>query len=171
MIDRRGFLGAILAAAAAPAFVKAGTLMPLWVPKAPGPLLLYPQLGDMTAVVQAALDRAYEIGAKVMFMPGAYYVGQSVRLPSGAWVSGVGGPTIVNTNTKMEPTFVMDGNRPGRTTRIEGFVFTAPRWPTQKWIAPPHVKPLRSGFEAFIPSDAEIRHTTHGTYWSAPCGS
>lgn len=33
-ISRRGFLGAMLAAAAAPAFVKADSLMPIFVPKA-----------------------------------------------------------------------------------------------------------------------------------------
>lgn len=32
-MNRRGLLGAVLAASAAPAFVKAGILMPLWVPK------------------------------------------------------------------------------------------------------------------------------------------
>lgn len=31
-MNRRGFLGAMLAAAVAPAFVKAESLMPLWVP-------------------------------------------------------------------------------------------------------------------------------------------
>lgn len=33
MIGRRGFLARILAAAAAPAFVKSTSLMPLWVPR------------------------------------------------------------------------------------------------------------------------------------------
>lgn len=32
-MNRRGFLGAIIAGAVAPAFVKAGNIMPLWVPK------------------------------------------------------------------------------------------------------------------------------------------
>lgn len=32
-MNRRGFLGAMLAAAAAPAIVKAESLMPIWVPK------------------------------------------------------------------------------------------------------------------------------------------
>lgn len=32
-MNRRGLLGAVLAASVAPAFVKAGVLMPLWVPQ------------------------------------------------------------------------------------------------------------------------------------------
>jgi hypothetical protein len=40
MTTRRGFLGAMLAAAAAPAIVRAASLMPIWVPPAPKILTL-----------------------------------------------------------------------------------------------------------------------------------
>ncbi len=42
-MNRRGFLGAILAAAAAPAIVKAESLMKIWVP--PEPKILLPDFG------------------------------------------------------------------------------------------------------------------------------
>ncbi len=55
-MNRRGFLGAMLAAGAAPAIVKASSLMPIWTPKLWTPT----EFGPMTATeVLATHQRMY----------------------------------------------------------------------------------------------------------------
>lgn len=55
-MNRRGFLGALLAAAAAPAIVRAGSLMPVYVPRPSGLLTLWGDgVHDDTAALQAML--------------------------------------------------------------------------------------------------------------------
>ena len=62
MTDRRGFLGAMLAAAAAPAFVKAGVLMPVRDTR----LILWGDgIHDDTQALQAALD-GFSVRVKVL---------------------------------------------------------------------------------------------------------
>lgn len=66
MTTRRGFLGAMLAAATAPAFVKAGALMPIYVPQAPKVLTLWGDgIHDDTAALQAAI-----MGGSVVYADG-----------------------------------------------------------------------------------------------------
>lgn len=93
MTTRRGFLGALLAAAAAPALVRASSLMPIYVPPAPkiltpadfgavgDPLLTLWADGvhDDTAALQALIG-----GAAVLFNGKRYGGGMGgVLLPSG----------------------------------------------------------------------------------------
>jgi hypothetical protein len=73
-MNRRGLLGAILAAAAAPAFVKAGTLMPIYVPKLWTP-------ADYTDLLQGMLDRGEPI------VGGAYRISRTLVLRDGANLS------------------------------------------------------------------------------------
>jgi hypothetical protein len=55
-LSRRGFLGAMLAAAAAPAFVKASSLMPIYVPKQEVLTLWGDGVHDDSAALQALID-------------------------------------------------------------------------------------------------------------------
>ena len=72
---RRGFLGAMLAAAAAPAIVKATSLMTIWVPK-PSILTLWGDgVHDDTKALQSLID-----GKDVIRMDGATFM----RRPDGA---------------------------------------------------------------------------------------
>jgi hypothetical protein len=73
-MNRRGLLGAILAAAAAPAFVKAGTLMPIYVPKLWTP-------ADDTELLQGMIDRGERI------VGGAYRISRTLILRDGADIS------------------------------------------------------------------------------------
>jgi hypothetical protein len=70
MTTRRGFLGAMLAAAAAPAFVKVGVLMPVRQITVP-PLVLWGDgIHDDTAALQAAMN-----GKRVLMANGTPYTG------------------------------------------------------------------------------------------------
>lgn len=51
-MQRRGFLGAMLAGAVAPAFVKPASLMPLWVPKHALEPEVIATIPNVTAVVR-----------------------------------------------------------------------------------------------------------------------
>jgi hypothetical protein len=62
MTTRRGFLGAMLAAAAAPAIIRPASLMPIYIPK-PRILTLWGDgIHDDTAALQALIDGERVIG-------------------------------------------------------------------------------------------------------------
>ena len=81
-MQRRGFMAAILAAGAAPAFVKAGTLMPLWVPNREIQALTYAEFERMLLrSVAESLGLSYEaIAAQSLYVP-ATYKHQPMRNP------------------------------------------------------------------------------------------
>jgi hypothetical protein len=90
-LNRRGFLGALLAASAAPAFVKAESLMKLYVP----PLVLWGDgIHDDTKALQAFFDgRAVKVmdtgqaltldGRSFEMRDGRYLLSETIILPSG----------------------------------------------------------------------------------------
>jgi hypothetical protein len=70
MTTRRGFLGAMLAAAVAPAIVRAGSLMPIYVPKAPKLLTLWGDgVHDDTAALQALIGGTSVIYHGTQYIP------------------------------------------------------------------------------------------------------
>lgn len=79
---RRGFLGAILAAAAAPAIIKAGSLMPIYVPK-PEILTLWGDgIHDDTAALRALIGGKSVTRAGQLLDPAA----GMIFLPTGSYV-------------------------------------------------------------------------------------
>jgi hypothetical protein len=82
-LSRRGFLGALLAAAAAPAIVKASSLMPIYVPKiiTPAYMTLWGDgVHDDTLAMQALLSGGLVMSAGGMLLGGD---ASGVRIPSG----------------------------------------------------------------------------------------
>lgn len=71
MTTRRGFLGAMLAACAAPAFIKAEILMPVRQIILPPPMTIVPPLSDeMLDNVGRALERSNEVLADAFLKKG-----------------------------------------------------------------------------------------------------
>lgn len=75
MTTRRGFLAAMLAASAAPAIVRAGSLMPIWVPPQ-GLVLLSSGLGDVRSFSMHG-DWTIEMWTK---LPAEFSNGDRIRL-------------------------------------------------------------------------------------------
>lgn len=88
-MNRRGFLGAILAAAAAPAVVRAGVLMPIYVPAPPHILRLWGDgIHDDRAAMQALFD-----GGPVFAPDGRILerLSNQVAIPAGTFLMAGGG--------------------------------------------------------------------------------
>lgn len=113
MKTRRGFLGAMLAAAAAPALVRAGSIMPVYVPK-PGLITLWGDgIHDDTTAMQALLSGG-EVnygGASVKSLAG------TLRLPSGTFL--VSAPLVFGGSG-----MVFDGARNLITAQHDGPMMT-----------------------------------------------
>ena len=90
-MNRRGFLGAMLAAAASPAIVRASSLMPIYTP----PLVLWGDgIHDDTAALQALMDgkkvkrlfpgvaEAVGVSGGLLLSGGVFLVSNTITLPA-----------------------------------------------------------------------------------------
>jgi Rieske Fe-S protein len=139
MTTRRGFLGAMLAAAVAPAFVKADILMPvrkIIVPSAeiiaPGPILWGDGIHDDTAAFQAAIR-----GEPVWFADGRqfagviaggiYKVSQTVKVSKGDSVAMHGIRVVGDSVPQGQPVMHFDYDADFRCLP-ENSYFDGPKW-------------------------------------------
>lgn len=93
MMNRRSFLAAILAASAAPAIVRASSLMPLWTPRED---FFVPWSGDSLSIVcsmaeaQAEVNRICGITVEYMMRNGQQGVIQSALVPTAREIFEIG---------------------------------------------------------------------------------
>lgn len=134
-MNRRGFLQAMLAAAAAPAIVKAGSLMPLgrvWALSAGGILTLVGDgITDDTAALQAFVN-----GGRVAFADGTPFTGM---LRGGSYLI----TSTINV-TEKAPVTLSDGKIIGRMTNPNDAMIhihngAADQWPlpSRLWLERP----------------------------------
>lgn len=89
MTTRRGFLGAILAAAAAPAIVRTESLMKIWVPPAPK-ILTWADFADGERDATSFIQGLINAGGRVIIPAGSYAISASLQLKSGISLLGQG---------------------------------------------------------------------------------
>lgn len=128
-LTRRGFLGAMLAAAAAPAIVKASNLMPIYVPKIITPIAIT-LWGDgvhndqqaIAALVSGglvadSLGRIISQQNGAIHLPvGTYALGGTVKLTKDSIPFIVNGSRFEGMPELSEPLFILDSDAPAQLT-------------------------------------------------------
>lgn len=102
-MNRRGFLGAILAASMAPAIARSGVLMPIYVPK-PDLLRLWGDgMHDDTLALQAIFDGKPVFGAEPFSEGGSVYLSGGIYRISSTILIGAGAHTVIGSTFIAAP--------------------------------------------------------------------